>query len=364
MQISRRHTLTLLCLGAAAAATAAPRRAQASPADDAASALDALAAQDSFSGAVLVTEHGRPLLRRAWGKADREASIANTVGTRFNIASMGKMFTAVAIGQLVEQGKLNWDDRLSAHVPDFPRAIGDRVTNDQLLTHRSGLGAYFASPRWAEAQFKVRTVADYVDLIRDQPLQFEPGARFGYSNDGYVMLGAVIERVTGEDYYAAMEKRIFRPAGMTRTGWVTPGEHPADTAIGYTTGCMMRRDCTSTGWTAAWPDKGSPAGGAVSTVDDMSAFVEALRGDRLVRATTRETLLTPRVDMPTDGPPVHYAYGFGIVDVNGKPAFGHNGGTIGFGAQLDALADDSRTFILLTNQDDAMLTGLPILRKV
>ena len=362
MQISRRDLLNLMGATGMAGALSLSRPAIGQGAG-AEAALDALAAEDRFSGSVLLARNGRPVLRKAWGMADREKQVPSRPDTRFNFASMGKMFTAVGIAQLVEAGKLGWNDRLSDHLPDFPKETASRVTIAQLLSHQAGFGAYFASPRWREVQSSVRSVSDFVALFRDEPLQFEPGSRFGYSNNGYVLLGAVIERLTGEDYYAAMAKRIFRPAGMTKTGWFMPGTLPADAARSYTNGCAMRRDCTPQPWRAFPLDHGSPAGGGYSTADDWLAFANALHGGKLIKPATLAEMLKPRSDLPPGGPSATYGWGFGLIDLAGKPAFGHNGGAPGVGAELQTTVDGAVTLIMLTNQDGAVRPALAAIRQ-
>lgn len=365
MQITRRRAL-----GAAFALTASAtlgRRALADPSAasaQAAQALDALAAQDRFAGSVLVAAQGKPVLRRSWGLADRERGVANTPTTRFNIASMGKMFTAVGIGQLVDEGRLDWSDKLSQHLPDFDPRTASRVTIHQLLTHTAGFGAYFASPRWPQAKDRVRTVSDFMALFRGEPLQFEPGARYGYSNNGYVLLGAVIEGLRGRDYYAAMRRHVLGPAGMDATGWPTEAELTSAHARSYTNGCAMRPNCAPEPWKPFWGGKGSPAGGGYSTVDDLFHFEQALRAGKLLKPQTLRTMLEPKVRMDRPGGPQDaYGYGFGRLTVAGRPAWGHNGGTIGAGAQLDSAEDGSLTMVVLTNQDGALRPALAALRK-
>lgn len=365
MQITRRRVL-----GASLAFTATvalPSRALADPSAataEATQALDALAAEDRFAGSVLVAVQGKPVLRRGWGLADRERGVANTPATRFNIASMGKMFTAVGVGQLVDEGRLDWSDKLSQHLPDFDPQVASRVTIHQLLTHTAGFGAYFASPGWPDAKDRVRTVSDFMALFRGEPLQFEPGSRYGYSNNGYVLLGAVIERLRGEDYYAAVRRRVLTPAGMDATGWPTEAELTSAHARGYTNGCAMRPNCTPRPWTPFWGGKGSPAGGGYSTVDDLLRFEQALRAGRLLKPATLQAMLEPKAPMDRPGgPQTAYGYGFGRLDIDGRPSWGHNGGTIGAGAQFDSVEDGSLTIVVLANQDGALRPALAALRK-
>jgi len=233
MTQNRRQTLAALLAAAAAAAATAFAR-QDAPAPQAAAPLppvssdeliararaalvpgglvdglmDRLVEQERFSGVVLASVEGRPLLHKAYGLADRATKRPNALDTRFNIASAGKMFTTVAIGQLLDEGKLSLDDRLSRHLPDFRPEFGRTVTIGQLLTHHSGLGSYFASPLWEARRASIRTLADYLDLVRDEQPRFAPGARYEYSNSGFTLLGAVIEAPTGQDYYDAIRAAV------------------------------------------------------------------------------------------------------------------------------------------------------------
>src|SRR5262245_11330142 len=187
---------------------------------------------DAFSGAVLVTEQYRPLFSYASGWADREQGYDNRLDTRFNIGSIGKSFTSAAIVQLAEQGKLSFTDTIGRHLPEYPRPAADRVTIHHLLTHRSGLPASFINDRFWALRDSQRLNRDYLQLFIDLPLEFEPGTRSGYSNPGYVVLGEIIERVSGEEYSEYVRRNIYRPAGMNETDWPTNAPHKA--AVGYT----------------------------------------------------------------------------------------------------------------------------------
>src|SRR5262249_25106859 len=167
---------------------------------------------DAFSGAVLVTERYQPLFSYASGWADREQGYANRLDTRFNIGSIGKSFTAAAILQLAEQGKLSFTDTIGRHLPEYPRPAADRVTIHHLLTHRSGLPASFINDRFWALKDSLRLNRDYLQLFIDQPLEFEPGTRSLYSNPGYVVLAAIIERVSGEEYSEYVRRHILTPA--------------------------------------------------------------------------------------------------------------------------------------------------------
>ena len=194
-----------------------------------------LAAQGRFSGALLVAQEGEPILKQAYGQADRALDLPNQVDTKFNLGSMDKMFTAVAIMQLVEQGRLALDDVIADHLPDYPnQEVANAVTIHHLLTHTSGLGDYSESDRYKAVHDQIRSLEDYVPLFVDTPLEFEPGEQFLYSNSGFIVLGLIIEEVTGQSYYDYVRLNIFEPSGMTDTGAYELDAGTPNLAWGYT----------------------------------------------------------------------------------------------------------------------------------
>lgn len=331
--------------------------------------LDELARQGRFSGVVLGAVQGRPVLAKAWGMADRAAGRANRLDTRFNIASAGKMFTTVAIGQLLDEGKLSLDDRLSQHLPDFRPDFGRTVTIGQLLTHQSGLGSFFVSPRWEARRASIRTVDDYLELVRDEQPRFAPGQRYEYSNSGFVLLSAVIERLTGQDYYDAIRTRVFAQAGMTGSGYPLWDEPADDLAIPYTNGCFARPpgQCTPGAWTDARASagvRGGPAGGAFSTAPDLHVFVEALKSGKLLKPATLDRFKAEQGKMTRQGGPIDaFGFGLGRLTIHGRPSWGHNGGTIGAQAQVDVMEDAPVTLIVLANQDGAQRPASSAMRR-
>jgi CubicO group peptidase (beta-lactamase class C family) len=245
--------------------------------------LDSLAALDQFSGVVVLARNGAPAFERAYGMADREAGTPNTPETAFNLGSINKSFTAVAIRQLAAAGKLNVDSTLARAWPDYPnRDVARRVTIRQLLEHRSGIGGnIFAAPAGGK-RGDIRRLADYLPLFVDEPLQFEPGSRSQYSNAGYLVLGLLVERLSGESYYDYVRRHIYEPAGMTRTAHWAVDSLPANTAIGYTRGADNAHVSAPAGRnTAALPGRGSSAGGGYSTAHDLLRLLAALRAERI-----------------------------------------------------------------------------------
>lgn len=325
--------------------------------------LEKAAATDEFSGAVLVAKNGQPIFSKAYGLASKDANSPNSLETKFNLGSMNKMFTAVAVAQLAERGKLSFDDPISKHLPDYPnKAIAGRVTIHQLLTHTSGMGNYQNDKFFAELDH-VRTVADLLPLFVDEPLAFEPGAKWQYSNAGYVVLGAIIEKVSGQDYFTYVKEHIFKPAGMSNTDSYEKTAHVPDLAIGYTrmdssgqaAPAAPRRENTPTR-----PARGSPAGGGYSTAGDLLKFVTALQDFKLLNKKLTEIVTTGKVEV--GGPVGKYAYGFGDKIFNGKHIVGHNGGAPGIAANLDIFPELGYVSIILSNYDPPAM--MPVIMKV
>jgi CubicO group peptidase (beta-lactamase class C family) len=286
------------------------------------SLLMRLVAADRFSGAVLVAKDGRPLYQRSFGPANRAWRARNRLDTRFNLASMTKMFTAVAVAQLVERGKLSFDETVGQVLPDYPnQEVAERVTVGQLLAHTSGLaGADRTADRLlATLRQGARTVGEHVSAFAHDPLEFEPGSRFGYSNYGYILLGAVIEKASGQDYYSYVREQVFKPAGMHDSDFYELDADPPNLAAGLmdAPGGARRSNWLFTGV------KGMPAGGAYSTAGDLLKFDEALRNHRLLGAEMTARLWAGGARN------AHYGYGFELGRYNRTRIVGHGGGWFG-----------------------------------
>jgi len=313
-------------------------------------ALKAEAAAGQFSGAVLVARDGDPVLDAGYGLADRATGTANTPATRFCIASIGKLFTAVAIGQLAEQGKLAFDAPVGDYLAGLPAAIAAHVTIGELLDMTSGLGNTVlgrANPP--------RTLAAMVALIGREPLAFTPGSRVSYSNDGFILLGAVVQRLSGESYAGYLARHVLGPAGMTDTGYATyqPQRVP-EMAHGYALTGSTLTDISGR------PQIANPSGGAYSTTGDLLKFAVAVLDHRLLSPAMTAEILTPRVNAPQPGGPAvdEFSYGFAYQRINGVTVVGHNGGTPGYAGQLDIYPATGYVAVVLTNQDNAMVPAI------
>ena len=250
--------------------------------------LDSLARANRFSGAALLANGDRVLVRAAYGEAARQGHVPNRADTKFNLGSINKLFTKLAIAQLAEQGKLRLDDTIDHYLPDYPKAVASRVTVRQLLDHRGGIGDIFGPAYDRTDRSKLRQVSDWVPLFRDTPLAFEPGAREEYSNGGYVLLGAIVERVSGEHYYDYVRRAIYAPLGMKDTDHFASDGRTPNLAAGYTRE-RVPGAAPGSGWidnAATRPWRGSPAGGGYSTLDDLLRFVQAMRSGKLLKPET------------------------------------------------------------------------------
>jgi D-alanyl-D-alanine carboxypeptidase len=308
--------------------------------------LRELTAADRFSGAVQVAKDGQVLFSKAYGLADREKGIPNTLQTRFRIGSMNKMFTAVAILQLVEAGKVELTAPVGKYLPDYPnRDVATKVAIHHLLTHTGGTGDIFGSGFEAHRK-ELRTLADYVELYGKRGLEFEPGSRWAYSNYGMVLLGVVIEEVTGQSYYDYVQAHIYEPAGMTGSGSLPEEQAVPDRSTGY----MMPPGTTT--WvpnTETLPYRGTSAGGGYSTVEDLARFAHALLRHELLRSDSTEQLTTGKVEA---GPGARYAYGFADArDADGNGWVGHGGGAPGMNGDLRSYPRSGYVVAVLANID-------------
>ena len=312
--------------------------------------LSSLVAENKLSGAVLVAKDGVTVASKAAGIANKATGAPIALNTKFNLGSMNKMFTAVAIAQLAQAGRLSFTDTISKHLPDYPnKEVAGKVTIHQLLTHTSGMGLYWNEKFMAQRE-KLLTVAAHLPLFVNDPLSFTPGEKFQYSNSGYMVLGAIIEKISGQDYYSYVAEHVYKPAGMTDTGFYEPGKDIPNLAIGYTRmgpdGKPLEeaRDNTSTREV-----RGGPAGGGYSTVEDLVKFHMALRSYKLLNEEYTKLVTTGKVD--AGGPIGRYGYGFGDKIFGGKHIVGHNGGSGGIAANFEMYPELGYTSVMLMNVD-------------
>ena len=318
--------------------------------------VTALARGDAFSGSVLLAKDGKVLYSAAFGSANKDFNAPNTIDTKFNLGSMNKMFTSVVIAQLVEQGKLSYDDPLSKFLPDFPSAAAARkVTIRHLLTHTSGLGSYFNDEFFSSSRDRYRTVDDLMQLTKKDSLAFEPGARWAYSNTGMLVLGKVIEVVTKQDYFDYVRERISKPAGMTRSDAYELDGVNENLAVGY------EKEWADDG-TKRYRNnifmhvmRGGPAGGGYSTAPDLLRFAEALKSGKLIKPATFELMTTPKPEVNSP----RYGFGFQLNPETGIA--GHSGGFPGINSNLDIFKGTGYVAVVMANYGDA---GQPVVDKI
>jgi D-alanyl-D-alanine carboxypeptidase len=307
--------------------------------------LEKDSAADKFSGAALLAKDGKPIFTGAYGMADREKKIPNTLNTKFRIGSMNKMFTAVSILQLVQAGKISLSDPVGKYLTDYPnKDIATKVTIQQLLTHTGGTGDFFG-PQFDAHRLELKALQDYIKLYGDRAPEFEPGSRWEYSNYGFLMLGVIIERVSGKIYYDYVNENIYVPAGMASTGSLPEEQSVPDRSVGYTQfgGAGLRPN------TDTLPYRGTSAGGGYCTVEDFLRFANALTNHKLLNAQNTDLLTTGKVDTPRGD---KYAFGF-MDNGTGTPArhFGHGGGAPGMNGDLQIFPQSGYVIVVLSNLD-------------
>jgi CubicO group peptidase (beta-lactamase class C family) len=331
-------TATLPATTVPATSTAAP---SARPTVDAAALDNYLLSVEKlglFSGAVLVARDGQVLLDKGYGLADATQNLPNTPKTKFLIGSVTKQFTAMAILMLEAQGKVHVPDSICTYLPDCP-ALWQPITLQELLTHSSGITNYTSLESFQSLVYSQTTSAQMVQLIRDQPLDFAPGTQWAYSNSNYLLLGLIVERVSGQSYGDFLQQHVLGPLGMTDTGY---GPWPADLAVGYLGVNNPVR---------LWdPSTALGAGGLYSTAEDLYRWDQALYTERLLPRAALDRMFSAQ--MPTGITGESYGYGWGIDRDHGHLVISHNGSLPGFTAEIARYVDDHLTIIVLSNRQD------------
>ncbi|MBP9095144.1 MAG: serine hydrolase [Ignavibacteria bacterium] len=303
-----------------------------------------------FNGSVLVGENGNVFFEKGYGYADREQKLQNTPETKFRIASLTKQFTAMLIMQLVEQGKIKLDAKLSDYLTYYRKDNGDKITIHNLLTHTSGVPNYTNTEFMENHLTKSISAKDLILTYGNGDLEFEPGSEYKYSNTGYVMLGAVIEKVTGKTYETVLQENILAPLEMTNSGYEHNDAKMTNQAIGYD-------NAFGSVDVSKYIDMTIPfsAGAMYSTIEDMYKWDRALYTGKLLSAEMKAKMFTPFLK--------NYAYGWNVVTAKVSPTdekiiYTHSGGINGFNTNIIRVESDNLVIIVLSNYSNGQASKI------
>lgn len=307
---------------------------------DADKLLTTKADNNEFSGAVLIARDGKPLFSHAYGYASRKFGVKNSLETRFNLGSLNKLFTAVAISQLVEQGKVALDGQIGQYLEGFPPEISGKVTVRQLLQMRAGWGDYWDNEYYLAHRSELRDVSDYMEFIRAMPLDFEPGANFQHCNTCFEVLGAIVEYASGMDYYEYIDENIYAPAGMADSGSFHRDGPAGNLATGYTDMNPHDPEGRDYHWSNEFilPVRGTPAGGGYSTTGDLLKFDQAFRQFELLDQDHTEFVMSRFEGHPGD-------------EFTARGISKSIGGAAGVGALYARDLESGITILILSNFD-------------
>jgi len=337
-----------------------------SPTEQFTDALDASIVAHAFSGVVSIRQHGRLMFERAAGYADRSNRIANTCETRFGIASGTKFLTALAIGKLIAERKLYLSTTLQdCLVLDFPQQYVPGITIQHLLTHTSGIPDYYDEEKVTDFDnffvsrpwYELKGPRDYLAIFPDEPMKFSPGSRFSYSNGGYILLGVVIEQVTGRPYQDYVDQAIFRALGMKRSGFFAFNRLPEGTAFGYIEG--------ADGWRTNiynLPIVGASDGGVYTTADDLATLWKAFWANEIVPQNLVELYATPYVKAESEGEGIYYGHGLWLdLGTAGRPEVYIMGGDAGISFRSSVHRESDLHVTVLSNTSNG---AWPVLRDI
>lgn len=301
---------------------------------------------DGPGATVLVAQKGRIVYHKAFGMANLELGVPLQPDHVLRIGSVTKQFTAVAILQLVEQGKLSLQDELTKFIPDYPTQ-GKRIIVEHLLTHTSGIKSYTGMKEWDPATHrKDFTPTELVDYFKNQPMDFDPGEQWEYNNSGYVLLGVIIEKVSGQTYAEYLDEHIFKPLGMKHTYYDVSTTLIPNRAAGYSQADVAGAYANSTFLSMTQP---YAAGSLLSTVEDLFIWTKAVHEGKVVRPDLLKKAFTPYI-LP-DGSSTRYGYGWALNNLLGSPTIEHSGGIHGFLSDLVYLPNEEICVAILTNCD-------------
>ena len=297
-----------------------------------------------FSGSALVAKDGKVLLEKGYGKADDKNDIQNTQNTKFRIGSLTKSFTAMAVMQLEEKGKLSLDDKLTKFIPDYPN--GDKITIHNLLTHTSGIFDHTYLPDYdTQRRVKVCSIEKTISTFKDKPLQFEPGSKFEYSNSNYILLGLIIEQTSGQTYGQYIEEQIFKPLAMNNSGFEYPDRSYENFALGY----VIENDEITRAKSRVMSN-GHASGALYSTVRDMYLWDRALYTTKLIGRDGLDKMFEPFKG--------DYGYGWVIDRLCDRKTIRHGSDSDGYRTNMTRFPDDDVCIIIFSNLENALETKI------
>ncbi|MGE5437212.1 MAG: serine hydrolase [Syntrophothermus sp.] len=309
-----------------------------------------------FNGTVLVADESGVVFKKGYGLANMEWNIANQPDVKFRLGSLTKQFTAMVIMQLVQEGKIQLDKKITDYLDYYRKDVGDKVTIHHLLTHTSGIPSYTGRPNFMQVEArKFYTTENIVKELCSDDFEFQPGTQFAYNNSGYVILGAIIEKVTGKPYAEVLQERIFTPLDMKSTGYDLSETVLSKRAAGYEKVFSEYKN-------SSFLDMSVPfsAGSLYSTVEDLYKWDRALYSNKLLKKEFKDEYFKPRVEAMGG----HYAYGWAIYKnktfVDGKELTltVHGGGINGFNTLLTRVVDDKKLVVLLNNTGTTVLNAI------
>lgn len=303
-----------------------------------------------FNGSVLVSENGKSIYKNGFGFANFEWEIQNRTDTKFKIGSCTKQFTAGLIMILVEEGKINLENKITDYIPDYPADKGNKITVHQLLCHSSGIPEYFSLPEMASLLHNENKSDDFIKYFWNLDLEFEPGSKLKYSNSGYFVLGKIIENVTNQSYSQALKEKIFGPLGMVNSGFVKDNIILKNKAYGYIKVNDTLEVAPHINASGAFS-----AGAIYSTVEDLFKWQKALQSFSILSKESMDKMLSPNFS--------RYGYGFGILKLtieNDKTItlYGHEGEISGYRSLIHIIKEDNSSIILLDNNQNTTLFSI------
>ena len=359
--MERRRTTKIAALLALASSLWPPALGQAARQSAPAAQYDAVLKSAVETGgpgaAVIVVKDGQVVYRKAYGMANLELGVPLQPETVFRLGSLTKQFTATAIMMLVEQGRLALQDPIDKYLPGYPMQ-GHVITVEHLLTHTSGIQSYTDMPGWMASRIKSdMSVRELVDGFKNEPMQFAPGTQYRYNNSAYVLLGAIIEKVSGQSYEAFVTEHVFEPLGMTHSYYGSNEPIIPNRADGYTGGPDTPRHAQYLSMTQPYS-----AGSLVSTVDDLALWDAALYTEKLLKRSSLQKMWTPYT--LANGTSTGYGYGWAVATLRGRPSVEHGGGIFGFVTYALRLPDDHVYVAVLCNTDSPRAAPIDLAKRL